>query len=37
VNTGVTKLVHGRTGTSVVSFNDHSHLEGPGRDLLTYR
>jgi broad specificity phosphatase PhoE len=37
VNTGVTKLVHGRTGTSVVSFNDHSHLEGKDRALLTYR
>jgi broad specificity phosphatase PhoE len=37
VNTAVTKLVHGRAGTSVVSFNDHSHLEGPRRDLLTYR
>jgi broad specificity phosphatase PhoE len=37
VNTGITKLVHGRGGTSVVSFNDHSHLEGQDRALLTYR
>jgi broad specificity phosphatase PhoE len=37
VNTGVTKLAHGRTGTSLVSFNDHSHLEGKDRTLLTYR
>jgi broad specificity phosphatase PhoE len=37
VNTGVTKLLHGRAGTSVVSFNDHSHLEGADPELLTYR
>ena len=36
VNTGVTKLVTGRRGLTLVSFNDHSHLEAePG--LLTYR
>lgn len=29
VNTGVTKLVTGRRGISLVSFNDHSHLAGP--------
>jgi broad specificity phosphatase PhoE len=34
VNTGVTKLVNGRRGISLVSFNDHSHLAGPE---LTYR
>ena len=34
VNTGVTKLVNGRRGVSLVSFNDHSHLAGPE---LTYR
>lgn len=35
-NTGVTKVVTGARGTSLVSFNDHSHLEAePG--LLTYR
>ena len=27
VNTGVTKLVTGRRGISLISFNDHSHLE----------
>jgi len=35
VNTGITKLIHGRRGTSLVSFNDHAHLEGTG--LITYR
>ena len=37
INTAVTTLTHGRAGTSLVSFNDHSHLEAAGRDLLTYR
>ncbi len=27
VNTGVTKLVAGRRGISLISFNDHSHLD----------
>jgi broad specificity phosphatase PhoE len=36
VNTGVTKLVTGRRGVTMVSFNEHTHLESePG--LLTYR
>jgi broad specificity phosphatase PhoE len=35
VNTGVTKIVSGRRGLTVVSVNDHSHLEGT--DLLSYR
>jgi broad specificity phosphatase PhoE len=29
VNTGVTTLVTGRQGVSLVSFNDHSHLSPP--------
>lgn len=37
VNSSVTKLVVGRRGTTLVSFNDHSHLEAPGSGLLTYR
>jgi broad specificity phosphatase PhoE len=37
VNTGVTKLAHGRGGTNLVSFNDHSHLDGADPTLLTYR
>jgi broad specificity phosphatase PhoE len=35
-NTGITKMISGRSGTSLISFNDHSHLEGVS-DLLTYR
>lgn len=37
VNTGVSKLVHGRSGTNLLSVNDHAHLEEQPRDLLTYR
>ena len=37
VNGGITKLVVGRGGVSLVSFNDHAHFEGSSRDLLTYR
>jgi len=36
VNTGITKIVSGRGGISLISFNDHGHLEG-GADLVTYR
>lgn len=36
VNTGVTKLVTGRRGVTMVSFNEHTHLEGES-GLLTYR
>ena len=36
VNTSVTKVITGRSGTSLVSFNDHAHLEAT-RDLTTYR
>jgi broad specificity phosphatase PhoE len=36
VNSGVTKLVTGRRGVTLVSFNEHTHLEGVP-DLLTYR
>jgi broad specificity phosphatase PhoE len=36
VNTSVTRLVTGRRGLTLVSFNEHTHLQG--RDgLLTYR
>lgn len=37
VNTGVTKLIVGRQGMSIVTFNDHSHLENLDPSLLTYR
>lgn len=35
VNGGVTKLVGGRRGVSLISFNEHLHLERA--DLITYR
>ena len=36
VNSGVTRLVTGRRGTTMVTFNEHAHLDGvPG--ALTYR
>jgi hypothetical protein len=37
VNSSVTKVLDGRRGTSLISFNDHSHLEAAGPDLLSYR
>ncbi|ADG99189.1 Phosphoglycerate mutase [Segniliparus rotundus DSM 44985] len=36
-NTGITKLIVGRSGVSMVSFNEHAHLEGESSGLLTYR
>jgi broad specificity phosphatase PhoE len=37
VNASVTKVVLGRRGSTLVSFNDHAHLEVGGSELLTYR
>ena len=37
VNTGITKIAVGRRGLTLLSFNDHGHLEGAEDDLLTYR
>lgn len=37
VNSSLTKIVRGRSGTSLISFNDHAHLESAPRELLTYR
>ena len=37
VNGGITKLVAGRGGVSLVAYNDHAHFEGDARELLTYR
>jgi broad specificity phosphatase PhoE len=37
VNTGITRLTHGRGGTNLVSFNEHGHLERGGTSLVTYR
>jgi broad specificity phosphatase PhoE len=36
VNTGITKVVHGRSGTSLLSFNEHAHLIAVA-GMLTYR
>ena len=37
VNAAITKIVVGRSGASLVSFNEHGHFEGERRELLTYR
>lgn len=37
VNSGITKLVVGRGGTSLIAFNEHGHLDEAGARLLTYR
>ncbi len=36
-NAAVTKVVVGRSGASLVAFNDHAHFEGDLRHLVTYR
>ena len=37
VNTGITKIVTGRRGITLVSFNEHAHLEHSRPSLVTYR
>ena len=37
INASLTKVVVGRRGSTLVAFNDHSHLEDSGPDLITYR
>jgi broad specificity phosphatase PhoE len=37
VNTAITKVIVGRGGISLVSFNEHGHLEETGGSLITYR
>jgi broad specificity phosphatase PhoE len=37
VNAGVTKVVTGTSGATLVSFNEHAYLERQSRSLLTYR
>jgi broad specificity phosphatase PhoE len=37
VNTGVTKLAVGRAGISLISFNEHTHIDEAEPRLLTYR
>jgi broad specificity phosphatase PhoE len=36
-NAGVTKLLAGRDGLHLISINEHAHLEGGEKALLTYR
>lgn len=36
-NTAISKVVSGRRGLSLVSFNEHGHLEGGYADLFSYR
>lgn len=37
VNSSITKLVVGRRGATLVTINDHAHLEPHGAELVTYR
>jgi broad specificity phosphatase PhoE len=37
VNTGVTRVASGRSGMTLISFNEQGHLERPGEALKTYR
>ena len=37
VNGGITKLVSGRGGVTLLSFNEHPHFEADAAELLTYR
>ncbi|MFJ8913261.1 histidine phosphatase family protein [Amycolatopsis sp. NPDC102389] len=37
VNAGITKLVSGRGGVTLLSFNEHPHFEAEAAELLTYR
>lgn len=36
-NASITKLVSGRSGINLLSYNEHGHFEGRHRELLTYR
>lgn len=36
-NASITKVVRGRSGVSLLSFNEHAHFEGDRRELLSYR
>lgn len=37
INGGITKIVTGRSGTSLLSFNEHGHFEGDAAGLLSFR
>ncbi|MGH3432091.1 MAG: histidine phosphatase family protein [Thermocrispum sp.] len=36
-NAGVTKIISGRSGLTLVAFSEHAHFEGARRHLLTFR
>ncbi len=36
-NTGISKVVVGGSGATLISFNEHGHLDAAGRGLVTYR
>jgi len=37
VNAGLTRVAHGRSGATLISFNEQAHLLEPDGSLLTYR
>ena len=37
INAGLTKIVSGRSGASLISFNEHAHIDAAGREFLSYR
>ena len=37
INGSITKIVSGRSGTSLISVNEHSHIDAAGREFLSYR
>lgn len=37
VNAGISKLATGRSGLTLVSFNEHGHFDGPAAGHVTYR
>ena len=37
INTGITKLAVGRSGTTLISCNEHAHLDEASGSLITYR
>jgi broad specificity phosphatase PhoE len=37
VNAGITKVIHGAQSATLISFNDHAHLERSVPSLVTYR
>ncbi len=37
INASITKIATGRSGLSLLSFNEHAHLDAQGREAVTYR